>query len=94
MNIYKTEQWRKVRLMALKRDHYACVMCGCDVRGKGLSRVDHIIPVKQRPDLALALANLRTLCAPCDNRRHSEKGLGKERPLTGDDGFPVGSGWS
>lgn len=55
-----------------------------------MSRVDHKIPRKARPDLALVMGNLRTLCAACDNKRHSEKG-GKqiERPQIALDGLPA-----
>ncbi len=35
--------------------------------------VHHIIPVEERPDLALDLNNLRSLCSECHNREHPEK---------------------
>lgn len=71
---YQTNQWRNLRHRVVARDRYRCTCCGASVRGKGLSRVDHVIPRRQRPDLALSSSNLRTLCASCDNKRHSEKG--------------------
>jgi len=70
---YRSKAWLGVRAQALKRDGYRCVICGADVRGKGQSRVDHIEPRRLRPDLALALSNLRTLCPTCDNQGHREK---------------------
>ena len=73
---YQSKEWKALRLQALRRDGYRCVMCGEDINGKGLSRVDHIKPVRDYPSLALSLGNLRCLCAPCDNRRHAEKGGG------------------
>jgi 5-methylcytosine-specific restriction enzyme A len=70
---YATAEWRDLRRRALKRDRYCCVLCGADVRKLGASRVDHKLSRRARPDLALVLANLRTLCATCDNRQSREK---------------------
>jgi 5-methylcytosine-specific restriction endonuclease McrA len=70
---YQSKPWRELRRQALKRDRYRCVMCGADLRKLGSSRVDHILSRKRRPDLALVLGNLRSLCAPCDNRQAVEK---------------------
>jgi 5-methylcytosine-specific restriction endonuclease McrA len=88
---YGSAAWKATRARVLRRDGYCCQMCGVSVRGKGLSRVDHILSIKARPDLALVESNLRALCAPCDNRRHSEKGRGGvERTAIGVSGFPAG----
>ncbi len=57
--------WPALRLAAKRRDGWACVKCGSRVR----LEVDHVQPVERRPDLALALDNLQTLCAEC----HIEK---------------------
>ena len=84
---YKSKEWLILRARCLKRDGYRCVFCGRDVRGKGLSRVDHIKPRKLRPDLALVLDNLRTLCGPCDNKRHVEKGGRNPEPVNAE-GYP------
>ena len=89
--LYGSPAWKAVRARVLARDGHSCTMCGVSVRGKGLSRVDHVVSVKARPDLALVAANCRTLCAPCDNRRHAEKGSdGVERPAISISGFPPG----
>lgn len=85
---YKTPQWKALRLLCLKRDRWTCVLCGASVQGVGLSRVNHRLSRKARPDLALALSNLETLCAPCDNKHHSEKG-GHDTPPTRADGMPT-----
>ena len=37
--------------------------------------VDHIIPYKQRPDLALDRSNLEPLCRPCHGRKSIAEGL-------------------
>jgi 5-methylcytosine-specific restriction endonuclease McrA len=70
---YSTPEWRDLRRRALKRDRYRCVLCEADLRKLGSSRVDHILSRRARPDLALVLGNLRSLCAPCDNRQAVEK---------------------
>lgn len=89
--LYGSKAWKILRARCLKRDDYRCVNCGCDVKAKGTNRVDHVKSVKQFPELALDLNNLRTLCVPCDNARHSEKGAGgDEKPAIGLDGFPEG----
>jgi len=67
--------WRSLRLVALRRDGYRCVICGTSVAGKGMARVDHILPRSTHPHLALVLSNCRTLCTRCDNQSHGEKRL-------------------
>src|SRR5690348_1176957 len=88
--------WRALRQQALQRDRWHCVICGRSVTRKGMARVDHIKTRKERPDLALELSNLRTLCASCDNQAHREKGSGapqrEERFVPrgcGADGWPL-----
>lgn len=56
------------------RDDRKCVMCHKDVSEKNAAVIDHIIPLKDAPHLALELENLRTLCRRCDNKRHGDKG--------------------
>lgn len=68
---YQCAEWQALRLQALRRDRWRCVLCGASVATRGQSRVDHIQPRRVRPDLALVLSNLRTLCARCDNQRHA-----------------------
>lgn len=91
-NFYQSAKWKAIRVKALERDGYKCVHCGISIAGFKKSRVDHIIEVKARPDLALTLSNLRSLCATCDNRRHSMK-LGRETKVvlgSDDQGYAVG----
>ena len=94
---YKSKGWYKARQLCLVRDGYKCVNCGASVRGKGAARIDHKLPRKKFPDQALHLPNLRTLCVPCDNARHThDRALhgrrGEVREI-GPDGFPVGTEW-
>ena len=55
---HRSPGWRRLRLRALRRDGWACVVCGSRLR----LEVDHVQPVERRPDLALSLDNLQTLC--------------------------------
>ncbi|WP_171237561.1 MULTISPECIES: HNH endonuclease [unclassified Ruegeria] len=91
---YSSKAWKRLRTLAKRRDNYRCTNCGADVRRPGSAIVDHVKPRSTHPDLALFLPNLRTLCRPCDNARHREKGRRRDTPQIGADGFPVGSEWS
>ena len=71
---YSSPEWLAVRHQALARDRWRCVLCGASVSARGAARVDHIRPRRQFPELALSLANLRSLCVACDAKRHAEKG--------------------
>jgi len=89
---YGSREWKQARAKARARAHWRCIWCGADVRGYGQSRVDHVIPLDQRPDLALVQSNLRVLCCACDAMRHSEKGTNVD-PFRGcdADGVPISS---
>lgn len=96
---YHSPQWRLLRREALRRDGYRCVVCGCDVSAPGAARVDHIKTRRERPDLALALGNLRSLCSCCDAQGHREKGSGGGKRVErfvlrgcGPDGWPHSRG--
>lgn len=58
-------RWKALRLQALDRDGWACVECGTHAR----LEIDHILPVRDRPDLAYSLSNLQTLCCRCHARK-------------------------
>ena len=79
---YKSAAWRKARAAALMRDHYICQDClrakarGEMIRPRTATTVHHIRPIDQRPDLKLDMDNLISLCDPCHNKRHPEKGGG------------------
>ncbi len=59
--------------MVLDRDHYRCQICG----QRAATVVHHIIPLKERPDLATEMSNLQSVCAICHNKEHTEKGNAK-----------------
>ncbi len=70
-------RWKALRMQALDRDGWQCVQCGERRR----LEVDHIEPVRDRPDLAYSLANLQTLCGRCHARKtRIEVGMGQPNP--------------
>lgn len=77
---YHTAAWKRLRAVALSRDNGMCQKCmerfraGYGVHPRRAQMVHHIIPVEERPDLALDLNNLQSLCWECHNEEHPEKG--------------------
>lgn len=77
---YHHQAWKRVRNEALRRDHGMCCDCmdrfaaGYGSKPRRATMVHHIIPREERPDLALELSNLRSLCSECHNKHHPEKG--------------------
>lgn len=61
----RDRRWPALRLEALRRDGWQCVQCG----RRGRLEVDHILPVRERPDLAFVLANLQSLCGSCHAKK-------------------------
>lgn len=60
--------WQSLRTMYLKRNPL-CEEC----KRKGIitvaTEVDHIIPIKLRPDLRLEWTNLQSLCKSCHSKK-------------------------
>lgn len=79
---YHSRAWKRIRQQALSRDRGMCQDCmaklraGVSVKPRRAEMVHHIIPLEERPDLALRLDNLISLCNQCHNKRHPEKGHG------------------
>lgn len=64
-DVYRTAAWRK--LSAEVRD--GAVRCHWCAKATTRLLADHIIPVAQRPDLAMDRANLVPSCYGCNTRR-------------------------
>lgn len=65
--------WRKIRKAFLAANPM-CV-CGC---GQRATQVDHIVSVRERPDLRLVWSNLRAMSASCHSRRTAtDQGYGR-----------------
>ncbi len=75
--VIRSQRWKGLRLLALDRDGYACVQCG----ERRFLEVDHVLPVRDRPDLSFALSNLQCLCGRCHARKtRLEIDLGTPNP--------------
>lgn len=73
-----SRQWRALRLSILARDGHTCGYCG-----QPANTVDHIIPVKTNPDLAMNPENLISACKPCNSAKGSRsEGLFLQRKFT------------
>ena len=62
---YQGRPWRKVRSIALQRDHYLCQHCLQQKRFTPATDVHHIKPLEDFPELGLDLDNLTSLCWRC-----------------------------
>jgi 5-methylcytosine-specific restriction protein A len=70
--IYSSKQWERARFLAKRRDGFRCVQCG----SRDKLEVHHVKRVKDAPELAFDLANLRTLCRAC-HLVETDKELGR-----------------
>lgn len=77
---YHTSAWRRTRRLALQRDKYLCQKCLNARRFVTATTVHHLQPLEHRPELALVLENLQSLCHKC----HEETKVRTVR------GFPEG----
>ena len=62
-----TFEWRKVRMVALKKYGPRCQCCGATPADGLKMHVDHIKPRKLYPQLALDVSNLQILCEECNH---------------------------
>lgn len=60
-------EWRRVRMVALKRDGARCGCCGATPADGLRMHVDHIKPRRKFPELALDPNNLQVLCEVCNH---------------------------
>ena len=61
-----SKKWRALRLVVLARDGYTCHYCGLPA-----NTVDHVVPVKSNPDLAMNLENCVAACRSCNSAKGS-----------------------
>lgn len=62
---YHTPIWRRLRVVALQRDHYQCQHCIRNNTIRTATEVHHIKPLEEYPDYALDIENLVSLCHDC-----------------------------
>lgn len=73
---YVSGPWRKVRAEVIRDQHGECQACATKGLRVPASMVDHVIPLRQRPDLALSKRDergkiqLRALCDSCHWHKH------------------------
>lgn len=60
-------EWRRVRMVALKRAGARCECCGATPADGVRMHVDHIKPRRVYPELALDPDNLQVLCEVCNH---------------------------
>lgn len=63
---YGSTEWRKLRDLFIAQNPL-CVQCEAEGITKPAKVVDHIKPMREHPDLALDINNLRALCHECHN---------------------------
>lgn len=61
-------RWQKCR-RAFLAAYPLCLFCYEQGRLTPANEVDHILTIKERPDLRLDWSNLRPLCKPCHSAR-------------------------
>ncbi|KAB2852180.1 MAG: HNH endonuclease, partial [Sphingopyxis terrae] len=74
---YSSKQWERARFLAKRRDDFKCAQCG----SRNKLEVHHMQRVRDRPELAFDLANLKTLCRDC-HAVETNKELGRAPDAT------------
>lgn len=70
--IRSSARWREVRRLQLSREPL-CRACAARGETTAAAEVDHIVPIRERPDLAFTRTNLQSLCEPCHGRKSGEE---------------------
>lgn len=73
-DFYNSGKWKRKRAAILRRDGYLCQNCKRFGRTRPAQTVHHIKHLDEYPELALTDSNLISLCNPCHNEAHPEKG--------------------
>jgi hypothetical protein len=63
---YDTDEWQRLRKIALKCYGVKCMKCGAV---KVEMHVDHIRPISKHPHLKLCFGNLQVLCKKCNMQK-------------------------
>jgi len=63
---YKSDDWMKIRYLALKNTDGRCCCCGVSAKDGAILHVDHIKPRSRYPELELDLDNIQILCSFCN----------------------------
>ena len=84
-------RWRKLRTIAMRRDHWLCQPCRRAGKVTPATECDHITPkAKGGTD---SLNNLQAICAPCHKEKtqaEAAEAQGRRiKPSIGEDGWPL-----
>ncbi|MCU5330637.1 HNH endonuclease signature motif containing protein [Bacillus wiedmannii] len=79
---YNSTAWKNCRQLVLGRDNYLCQECLKEGVLTTADMVHHIEHFKDKPDKALVLENLISLCNACHNKEHPEKSGGEKKKET------------
>ena len=60
-----TKKYRELRTKVLNRDGHVCMYCGSSEQ----LTIDHVLPVKKHPDMAMDVENMVIACKPCNSRK-------------------------
>lgn len=81
----QSKAWKRLRLQALHLHGRRCQCCGASPATGAVLNVDHVLPRRLFPDLALRLDNLQVLCGDC-NEGKGNWDMTDARPKTAADG--------
>lgn len=62
-----TKAYRRARVKVLNRDGHVCMYCGSS---EDLT-IDHVLSIKNHPELAMDMDNMVIACKPCNSRKGS-----------------------
>ena len=62
-----TKAYRRARIKVLNRDGHVCMYCGSS---EDLT-IDHVLSIKNHPELAMDMDNMVIACKPCNSRKGS-----------------------
>ena len=88
---YNTRRWRKIREMRLSVEPL-CRYCQEVGRVEPAVIADHIVPVREAPELAFDFDNTQSLCPTCHESVKKREEATGNRVGCGVDGVPLG-GW-
>jgi 5-methylcytosine-specific restriction protein A len=74
---YSLARWRRLRVWWLARNPLCCDPFGIhdhQHNAAPASEVDHIVPRRTAPELALELTNLQSMCKSCHSRKTRQEG--------------------
>lgn len=67
--------WQKLRRVKLSQDPLCQIRTHC-IGITGASEVDHVVPIRDRPDLRLVMSNLQSACHACHSAKTARENAG------------------